>query len=202
MPQLSTAEVTGITKTAAVSGGNITSQGGTPVTERGVCWSTATGPTIGGDKTSNGTGTGGFTSNISGLSSGTTYFVRAYASNDGGTAYGNELSFTSDSDSPVPPTVTTAGITSVTTNSASCGGEVTNEGSESVIARGVCWSISPNPTISNNTTSDGSGLGTFTSSLTGLSPGNTYYVRAYATSSVGTSYGNESDFTTVLYWLS
>ena len=196
LPQLTTAEVTGITKTAAVSGGNITSQGGTPVTAKGVCWSTATEPTTGGDKTSNGTGTGGFTSNISGLSSGTTYFVRAYATNAGGTEYGNELSFTTDSDTPVPPTVHTSGVTSVTTNSASCGGEVTDEGSESVTAKGVCWSIDPNPTTSNNTTNDGSGPGSFTSSITGLDPGTSYYVRAYATSSAGTSYGNESDFAT------
>lgn len=196
LPELSTSEASGIAKTTAVSGGNITNQGGTPVTARGVCWSTATDPTIGGDKTSNGSGTGSFVSNITNLSSGTLYYVRAYATNAGGTAYGNELTFTTDSDTPVPPTVTTASITSLTTSSASCGGEVTNEGSESVTARGVCWSTNPNPTTSNNTTSDGSGLGTFVSSLSGLNPGTRYYVRAYATSSAGTSYGNESNFTT------
>ncbi len=196
LPELTTAEVTGITKTAAVSGGNITNQGGTQVTAKGVCWSTATDPTIGGNLTSNGSGTASFVSNISSLTAGTTYFIRSYATNAGGTAYGNELSFTTNSDTPVPPTVTTSSVLSVTTNSASCGGEVTVEGSESVTARGVCWNINPNPTISNNKTSDGSGTGTFVSSLTGLDPGTTYYVRAYASSSAGTSYGNESDFIT------
>jgi uncharacterized protein (TIGR02145 family) len=196
LPELSTAEITGITKTAAVSGGNITSQGGTPVTSRGVCWSTAANPLTEGNKTTNGTGTGSFVSDITDLSAGTTYYVRAYASNDGGTKYGNELSFTTISEASVPPTVTTSGVTSVTSNSASCGGEVTDEGSESVTARGVCWSQDPNPTITNSTTNDGKGAGSFTSSLTGLGPGTTYYVRAYATSSAGTSYGNEHSFTT------
>ncbi|MEE4116788.1 MAG: hypothetical protein V2I37_11500 [Marinilabiliaceae bacterium] len=196
LAELTTSEISGITKTAAVSGGNITNQGGTPVTARGVCWSTASNPTVDGSKTTNGNGTGTFVSNISSLTAGTTYYLKAYAINAGGIAYGNELSFTTDSDTPVPPTVTTAGVTSVNTNSASCGGEVTDEGSESVTARGVCWSKSPNPTIANNTTNDGSGAGAFTSSITGLDPGTKYYVRAYATSSAGTSYGNEDDFTT------
>jgi len=196
LPQLSTTEITGITKTAAVTGGNITSQGGTPVTSRGVCWSTAANPIADANKTTNGTGTGNFVSNITDLSAGTTYYVRAYATNDGGTNYGNELSFTTLSEASVPPTVTTSDVTSLTTNSALCGGEVTDEGSESVTARGVCWGKDPNPTITNSTTNDGTGPGSFTSSLTGLSPGTKYYVRAYATSSAGTSYGNEHNFTT------
>jgi uncharacterized protein (TIGR02145 family) len=66
-----------------------------------------------------------------------------------------------------------------------------------VSARGVVYGTSPNPTLSNNFTIDGIGMGSFTSVLTGLSPLTTYYVRAYATNGVGTSYGNEFDFTTI-----
>jgi hypothetical protein len=90
---LSTAAVSSITTTSATSGGNITSDGGSPVTVRGVCWSTATGPTIANSKTIDGAGVGSFISNITGLTTATTYYVRAYATNANGTAYGNELSF-------------------------------------------------------------------------------------------------------------
>ncbi len=76
------------------------------------------------------------------------------------------------------------------------GGIVTNEGGSSVIARGVCWNTSSNPTISNNHTNDGSGTGSFTSSITGLVANTTYYVRAYATNSEGPTYGEEVSFAT------
>ena len=77
-----------------------------------------------------------------------------------------------------------------------CGGNVTNNGGGSVIARGVCWSTSQNPTVSGSHTTDGSGTGTFTSSITGLTAGTKYYVRAYATNSAGTAYGGQKYFTT------
>jgi hypothetical protein len=90
---LSTVAVSSITTTSASSGGNITSDGGTPVTARGVCWSTSSGPTIADSKTIDGAGVGSFTSSLTGLATGTTYYVRAYATNSSGTAYGNEVSF-------------------------------------------------------------------------------------------------------------
>lgn len=94
-PVVSTTAVSGVTGTASVSGGTISSDGGAPVIARGVCWSTSPGPTVAlPTKTSDGSGTGSFTSNLSSLSAGTTYYVRAYATNAVGTAYGNELSFT------------------------------------------------------------------------------------------------------------
>lgn len=96
------------------------------------------------------------------------------------------------------PMVTTNTITSITTNSATCGGDVTSNGASSVIARGVCWSTSQNPTVSESYTIDGSGTGSFTSNITGLTTGTTYYVRAYATNSAGTSYGEQRSFTAVV----
>ena len=94
-----------------------------------------------------------------------------------------------------PPTVTTTAISSITTNSASSGGDITSDGGASITARGVCWSTSENPTIANSHTSDGTGSGSFTSSITGLSPGTMYHVRAYATNSAGTGYGDDFSLT-------
>ena len=94
------------------------------------------------------------------------------------------------------PTVTTNSVTSITKNSAQCGGNVTSDGGATVTERGVCWSTYQNPTIYDNTTHDGTGTGVFTSHITNLSPGTTYYVRAYATNSQGTAYGNQISFTT------
>lgn len=91
---LTTANVSGITLKDALSGGNVTSDGGASVTARGVCWNTATIPSTANNKTTDGTGTGSFESTISGLISGTKYYVRAYATNSAGTAYGNEIGFT------------------------------------------------------------------------------------------------------------
>ena len=96
-------------------------------------------------------------------------------------------------------TVTTDTISGITQTSAICGSNIMNEGGLAITERGVCWSTSPNPTIINNITTDGSGSGNFTSNLTGLTVGTTYYVRAYATNAAGTSYGNEITFTTLPY---
>ena len=94
IPVLSTTEVTGITQTTAMSGGNITDDRGSTVTARGVCRSTSQNPTIRDSKTEDGTGIGSFTSSISGLEPNTTYYVRAYATNSAGTGYGSTMSFT------------------------------------------------------------------------------------------------------------
>ncbi len=194
IPLVSTENITEITQTSGVSGGNVTSDGGAEVTARGVCWSTTQNPTTADNKTSDGSGTGSFTSNITGLTPNTLYHVRAYATNSTGTGYGNEVSFTT---SPVIlATVTTAAVTSVTSISAVSGGNVTNTGGGSVTARGVCWNTTGNPVVTESHTSDGTGSGTFTSNLTGLSSGTTYYVRAYATNSAGTAYGDQVTFIT------
>lgn len=93
---LSTTKPNSITETSAVSGGNITNDGGSSITARGVCWSTSHNPTITDDTTLSGFGTGNFTSNITGLTANVTYYVRAYATNSSGTAYGKEISFVTD----------------------------------------------------------------------------------------------------------
>jgi len=191
-PTVSTAVISAVTPTSAVSGGDVTSDGGAAVNERGVCWNTTTSPTIANNKTSDGAGTGVFTSTLSNLSPGVTYYVKAYATNSKRTSYGSEFSFATAADLSA---VTTTTVTGVTTTSATSGGIITTDGGGSITARGVCWSTTINPTISKSKTTDGTGTGSFLSSITGLTPGSKYYVRAYATNSAGTSYGNEVSFT-------
>lgn len=94
------------------------------------------------------------------------------------------------------PTVITGSVSNITTTTATCGGEVTSSGGSTVTARGVCWSTSQNPTVADSHTSDGNGIGSFNSNITGLTPSTTYYVRAYATNSDGTAYGEPRVLTT------
>ena len=175
-PSLTTKLVTNIGTNSAVSGGEITSDGGLAITEKGVCWSTTTNPTIADNKSMEGAGTDSYTSKLDGLEDGVTYYVRAYATNSKGTNYGNEVSFTTFAFDK--PTLSTSSIT----------------------AKGICWSTTSNPTISSNKTNDGTGSLSFTSQMTGLQEGTKYFVRAYATNSKGTSYGNEVSFTTLFLY--
>jgi hypothetical protein len=196
-PVLTTAVVNSITQLTVNSGGNITSNGGADITARGVVWSTSQNPTISlTTKTNDGVGLGAYTSNIAGLSPNTTYYVRAYATNSVGTAYGNEVNFITTSIQL--PVLTTTTISNITLSTASSGGDITSDGVGTIIVRGVIWSTSQNPTIALSTkTTDGTGIGTFTSNITGLTANTTYYVRAYATNSAGTAYGLQLSFTTI-----
>ena len=192
-----TTTVTLIEPTTATSGGNVTSDSGNAVTARGVCWGTTSGPTTAlATKTTNGTGTGSFTSSLTGLIGSTLYYVRAYATNGGGTTYGTEVSFTTTAN-PLPTLAATTAASAILITTATSGGNVTNEGTSAVTAKGVCWAITTAPTIALATkTNDGTGTGAFTSNLTGLTGSTLYYVRAYATNSSGTSYGTQVSFTT------
>ena len=187
--------ITQITEATAVAGGNVTSDGGATVTERGVCVATVSNPTTSNAKVTAGSGTGSFTCNLTGLQANTTYYVRAYAINSKGTAYGTEVSFTTNK-SVVLPTVTTSTITQFTQTTAVAGGNVTSDGNGTVTERGVCVATVSNPTTSHAKVTAGSGTGSFTCNLTGLQENTTYYVRAYAVNSKGTAYGTEVSFTT------
>jgi uncharacterized protein (TIGR02145 family) len=194
LPVLTTTEATLITANSARSGGNISSAGGGSIIARGVCWSTSANPTINNSKSTSGTGTGTFSTDLTGLQSSTVYYYRAYATNERGTAYGPEYSLTTLT--ITLPVVSTSAVSSLTSSSASSGGNVTDAGNAAILARGVCWSTSPTPTTTNNHTSDGTTTGSFTSALGSLSGNTTYYVRAYATNSLGTGYGSELTFKT------
>jgi uncharacterized protein (TIGR02145 family) len=99
--------------------------------------------------------------------------------------------------SPSVPSVSTGNISAITSTTASCGGTIISDGGAAVTARGVCWSTAQSPTVSDDKTNDGSGNGSFTSAMSGLTPSTTYYVRAYATNSVGTGYGDSGSFVTL-----
>ncbi len=197
VPTLTTTAATNVTTNGVTAGGNVTAQGSSAVTARGVCWSTSPNPTVADPTTNDGTGTGTFTSQVTGLQASTTYYLRAYATNDIGTAYGNEVSFTTSAPATIA-TVTTAPVTNISHYGAISGGDVTSDGGATVTARGICWSILPNPTISDMFNNEGTGTGSFTSNLTGLSDNTAYYVRAFATNNLGIAYGNEETFTTLI----
>lgn len=132
-----------------------------------------------------------------GLTPSTTYTYRVYSNNAVGNSltYSNELTLTTTSIINLPILTTTA-MSLITSSTAVSGGTISSDGGASITARGVCWSTSPSPTIDLSTkTSDGTGIGTFTSNIIGLSGNTTYYVRTYATNSAGTGYGNEVNFT-------
>ncbi len=171
----------------------ITNDGGDSIIDKGICWSTNQNPTLGDNKATNGKGSESVTSVISGLTPATTYYLRAYAINSSGTGYSsqhivNTLALT--------PALTTWAVSDVTDCKATGGGNIASDGGAPVTARGVCWSTAQNPTLSDLKTEDGTGTGTFTSNITGLISNTTYYLRAYATNSSGTSYGNQVSFTT------
>ncbi|AYB35168.1 fibrobacter succinogenes major paralogous domain-containing protein [Chryseolinea soli] len=196
LPTLTTVAVGSITSTSATSGGDITDDGGAEVTGRGICWSTSANPTVTDPKTADGTGTGTFASSLTGLTPNITYHVRAYATNKVGTAYGNELSFTTAIVFSAPILLPTTPASSIGLTSALSGGIVSSDGGAGVTMHGVCWSVNHNPTTDDEKTMDGPGTGSFTSTISGLMGHTTYYVRAYATNNLGTGYGTEVSFTT------
>lgn len=196
-PEVSNLEVGSVTESSASVNAEVKSSGGNQVTKRGFCWGTSPNPSHDNAITcsDDGNGIGSFGHTIDNLNDGTTYYVRAYATNAAGTNYTSQESFETDIAISAPD-ITTNRVSSVTTNSAQTGGNISSDGGASVTQRGVCWSTSRNPTTNNACTNDGTGVGDFSSSMTGLSAGTRYYVRAYAINSQGVSYGNERNFDT------
>lgn len=195
VPSVTTVSVGTITSNSAIVTGNATAENGSSITERGICWNSTGNPTIANSRSSAGPGTGSIAITIGSLSANTTYYARAYATNSAGTGYGTTLSFTTAAAVTVP-TVTTGTASSVTSNSADVSGNVTADGGATVTERGICYGTSANPTVSGTHVASGSGTGSFTASLTGLTASTTYYVRAYATNSAGTAYGTQVSFAT------
>ncbi len=302
---INTTTISNVAATTATSGGSGLT--GDNITAKGICWNTAENPTTANSKTSDGSGDASFSSTMSGLTAGTSYNVRAYATNPSGTVYGENVNFTTEQETPTTqantiiftgtvqttstvswtrgdgdgcivmmnegditnpsngtdPTsdaswnnstqqvvyegtgttvnitgltagttytfqvfeyngdgtarkyntdntatdnpnteettfanasVTTTTITNIASTTASSGGNTIT--GENITAKGVCWSTTENPTTSDSKTSDGSTNASFASSITGLTAGTTYYVKAYVTNPAGTFYGSQKDFTT------
>ena len=188
--------ITSLTSTSFVAGGNVTASGGSTVTSRGIQrslgidMSSATNTTMG-------TGTGAFTGTVSGLTAGTTYYIRAFATNTNGTTYGEIFSVATLGG----PTVITVPPYSITSNTAITGCDVVFNGGVAITARGICWSSTQIlPTTSNsNVINDPNYAQTnpFITKLSGLTNDKTYYIRAFATNSVSTLYGDVEIFSTL-----
>jgi uncharacterized protein (TIGR02145 family) len=175
---------------------NVISLGGNTISQHGFCWGIASNPDISGTHSSLGplSNTGKFTEQLANLISNTKYYIRPYLKYANGVLYGIQIDTTTLKLNL--PAITTTDISNKTQTTATSGGNVTSDGGSQITARGVCWSASPDPIVSGSHTTNGSGTGIYVSNLTGLTPNTFYYVRAYATNSVGTSYGNQVMFRT------
>lgn len=190
---VNTGTITSVTTTAAVITGNSINNNNSIVLAQGICWSTTSGgENINGNHTVDIATNGQFSSTLTGLTAGVTYYVKAYATNSTGTSYGNEISFVCNTSNSVIP------VTNITYSSAQSGGIISISPSSSVTEKGIVWGLSTGPTISSNIgrTSNGIGAGTFTATITGLNFATTYYVRSYYNTIAGTNYGTEEVFTT------
>lgn len=193
LPSVITFPVSDIEQQTATCGGSVTSE--LNILGRGVCWSTNDNPSITDNKTTDGVGIGSFTSTIQNLTGNTTYYIRAYATNTEGTAYGSTMSFKT---SPIVPSITTLAVNNITENSAKCDVKILNNGGSPITQYGICYSESPNPSLltSQTFTTESAETDNFTHILNTLKSNTQYYVRSYATNAIGTAYGNELEFTT------
>ena len=194
-PSVSTIGYTKLSATSAELSGQVLDDNGENITERGFVWLKGTStPTTSSSKQSMEGTVGDYTATITDLEPNQIYSFRAYAINSKGTAYGDVMQLQI---AVTLPTVTTNEVTGITNTTATSGGVITSDGGGEILAKGVVWSMRQNPTLeSSNKTNEGEGTDAFTSRLTDLRQGLTYYVRAYATNVMGTSYGEEKQFTT------
>jgi hypothetical protein len=200
-PYIETIPASSITYSTATAGATL-SENLEEIYQIGLCWDVLPNPHPGFGSSNtvfqvtNLIGT--FNGQMNSLSPNTQYYYRAFLRSvaDPNVVYfGDEMSFTTQSGEV---SLTTTAISSITGISAVSGGNITADGGSPVTTRGVCWSTSAHPTTANTYVASGSGIGSFIINLTSLTHNTTYYVRAYATNAVGTTYGNEISFTTAV----
>ncbi|MBQ3845344.1 MAG: fibronectin type III domain-containing protein [Bacteroidales bacterium] len=191
---VTTKNVSDITINSAKTGGTIACEDQIQIQGRGVCYSKAHNPTLQDHVISNGTGLGSFVSVLTDLEVNTEYYVKAYAETNDSIIYGNEVHFTTNA--IIALEILTQQVTDITTTTATCGGNIISDGGCPIIVRGICWSTNQNPTISDEFTTNGDGVGEYTASITNLEPNTKYYVRAYAINSNDIYYGEQVSFTT------
>lgn len=195
VPVLTTVNITAITSTSVTANGNVTSDGGAAITERGVCWSTLQNPTIDDYKATGGSlGTGSFTTNISGLTGNSTYYARAYATNSAGTGYSDEKAFTTTAISEYAETLE---ATAVNSKNATLNGMVNANLMSTIVTfeYGITAGYGQSITADQSPVT-GNGSSDVSASLTGLIPASTYHYRVKIASSSGIAYGNDFTFTT------
>ncbi|MCG6187693.1 Ig-like domain-containing protein [Maribellus maritimus] len=196
LPVVSTINATQTNLTEAACGGNVTDEGDSPVIMRGVCWSMENTPTTNDRKTENGRGLGTFSSVLTALQANAVYKIRAYATSEVGTAYGNLITLELKENFGTP-TVETGINSEVTSSNAQCYGKVINQGNSSIIERGICYNKEGDPTTNDlKVTVSTNGEGEFVCELQELSSETKYYYRAFATNEQGTAYGEVKTFQT------
>jgi len=185
LPKVQTLPVTIIDATHVTLNGEVTDEGKSAVIMRGFCWGMTTNPTVNDVFSQNEFGPGEFTETLRVIPK-TIYFVKAYATNSKGTSYGDEITFKTEAHIPI---ITTDSITQVTAFSAVINGTLVNDGGVAIMESGVCWNTFGNPTINDDKTSIGSIMGPFSCTITDLFSDTDYFVRTFATNSLGTGYG-------------
>ena len=195
IPSVTTVPPINIDAASVVVGGMDIKENGLPVTEKGVVWNLTGNPDISlQTRTCNGGGTGNFTDTLKGLLPNTIYYIRAYATNSDGTGYGDEVSFRTMT---ALPTVVSDDITDISSTSFHVTGNVVHDGGDAVTERGFVWSLSEEPEQFDNIVNCGIGDDVFEATIYGLTRATTYYIRAFATNSAGTSYGSPVRVTTL-----
>ena len=183
-----TEDVTLITGSSAFSGGKISSDGGFEISTKGICWDTIPNPTIGDSFVLDTSEDFEFAAELRGLAGGTSYYVRAFATNAGGISYGNEEMFTTN----IVPLISTNEVTEITGNSAKSGGVIIETFGTEIIDRGICWSEQINPSITDEKVSLGAGENTFEATMVNLQSGTSYHVRSFAITAGGdVAYGED-----------
>ena len=194
-PTVVTGNASSISYHSVACSGSVVNDGFLSITARGICWDTIPEPNIEGQHTTEGSSTGIYTSTLANLEAGTTYYFRAYATNELGTSYGETKSFTTLA--TTTPSVTTVSVTNVTGVSATAGGIITDDGGLPILEKGICWSTSDNPDLTGEHIISIGNTDTFACQLTTLTQGTTYRVRAYAINALGITYGVQQLFTTL-----
>ncbi len=193
VPVMTTNNPTEVATVTALGQGSIDNNGGSAISQHGVVWGTSANPDTTDSKTEEGATTviGSFASSMTGLTANTLYHVRAYAINDEGTGYGADITFTTlIAGAPIVVTRFTINVRATTATGV---GNIVDLGGSAVTQHGHCWATTADPTTADSKTTNGAGaVGAFASAITGLTDGTTYHVRAYATNSQGTAYGNNN----------
>lgn len=174
--------------------GEVIHEGGDVTTERGFVFGTKQGPSITDNKVQVASGLGEFSYSFP-FEMSKVYYVRSYAINSFGVAYGDDLEVRIDK---AKPKAYTLEVTEIDSNTAYVSGVVSYAGGSQIISKGICWASHSNPTVNDFKTNEGAGLGSFTSFLTGMLPNSVYYCRSYAENSEGFSYGEEIQFKTLV----